>query len=122
MIEFSSSASRIYGLDNQAWWGSFYRMSVDALGVTIIDTTANTINGDSADLEFDNGLMHFTTGAVYEPETKALLGTCSGVASPAIVRPDSPIGRSFFVRSRWFGEPTRTLLVFDRGHSCPSAG
>jgi hypothetical protein len=119
LIEFSSSASRLYGLDNQAWWGSFYRMSVDASGVTIIDTTTNIINGDSADLEFDNGLVHFTTGAVYEPEAKALFGTCSGVASPAIVRPDWRIGRIFFITGS-ADDPTRTLLAFDQGTFLPA--
>ncbi len=119
VIEFSSSASRLYGLDNQAWWGTFYRMSVDASGVTIIDTTTNIINGDSADLEFDNGLMHFTTGAVYEPETKSLIGSFSGVGPPTIVKPDSTISRTFFLTGNEYSA-TRTLLAFDQGTFLPA--
>ena len=118
VIEFSSSAALLYGFDNQSSAGSFYRMSINASGMIFIDTTTGIVNGYPTDMEFDNGLICFSTGLVYDPEIKLLVGTFWGVSSPAIARPDSTVGRTFFLTGDEYSA-TRSLQVFDQATFLP---
>ena len=57
VIEFSSSASLLYGLNNETSEFAFRRMSVDASGVAVIDVIDYAVSGYFADMEFDDGLI-----------------------------------------------------------------
>lgn len=111
VIAFSASASMLYGYNNETTEFGFRRMVVDASGVTIIDITTNLISGFSSDIEFDNGRVYASTGAVVDPDTRTLLGTFS-VSGYALVRPDSSVGRVFFLTQPGYNGPYQ-LVAFD---------
>ncbi len=79
MIEFSSSASLLFGLNNETSEFAFRRMSVDASGVAVIDVIDYAVSGYFADMEFDDGLIYFTSGRVFDPVTLSIAGTFSGI-------------------------------------------
>ena len=99
VIEFSASASRLYGYNNETTEFGFRRMTVDSSGVTVLDATANLISGFGVDIKFDNGLIYATTGAIVDPEARTLVGTCvlSSLYGGTAVRPDSANNLVFFL-------------------------
>ncbi len=113
VIEFSSSASRLYGYNNSSTEFGFRRMLVDASGVSVIDSTGNLISGFGQDIRFDEGLIYATSGRVIDPEALTLVGTYS--ASGLVVRPDSTVGRTFFLTRDPFLSFRKRLLAFDQG-------
>lgn len=118
VIEFSASASALYGYNNETTDFGFRRMVVDAAGVSIIDSTPNLISGFGVDITFDGGRIYATTGQVVDPEARTLLGTFSGIQFGSLVKPDSAIGRTFFLTDG-FGGNLRTLRAFDQNTFLP---
>jgi uncharacterized protein YjdB len=100
VIEFSTSAARLYGYNTETTGFEFRRMTVDSSGVSILDATANLISGFGVDIKFDNGLIYATTGAVIDPEARTLAGTyfLSSHYQTA-VRPDSSNNLVFFLEN-----------------------
>ena len=94
VIEFSDSASTLYGYNNETTDFGFRTMSVDTAGVTTTNTTGSLITGFSTDIAFDGGRIYATSGRVIDPVTRTLLGTFSASGPLAS---DSKKGRTFFV-------------------------
>src|SRR5207245_2213162 len=117
IIQFSASGSRLYGFMRGSNAFPFYRMAVDASGVSIVDEAdllvARGIDGFYIDMKLDGGEIYSSTGRVIDPEARILLGTFSGVPQGALVAPDAKLGRAFFLTGRE-DLPTHTLLAFDR--------
>jgi hypothetical protein len=125
VIEFSQSASRLYGYDNESTEFGFRRMAVDSSGVSILDMTPNLINAFSADIRFDAGRIYSTRfdttngliGTAIDPVSLSSVGTYSGLQSlPSmlpLVEPDSSTGRVFFL-VKDFNEPRPKLLAFSQ--------
>jgi hypothetical protein len=113
VIEFSASASLLYGLNNETTEFGFRRMSVDSSGVAVIDVTGSVVDEFYVDMKFDDGLIYFTTGRVFDPVTLSIVGMFSGIPYEAIVKPDSTISRTFFLTGDSYN-PSRTLLSFDQ--------
>jgi len=107
VIEYSASASRLYGYDNESSGFGLTRMSVDSTGVSIVDTTANLISGYYVDIKFDGGLLYATNGVVVDPEAKKVVGTFP-LPSPFtnIIRPDSATGRVYILSPNLSGSVT----------------
>lgn len=112
LIEFSESPSRLYGHDNLTTSFAVTRLQVDDSGVSFVDTAWNLTSGFNQEMEFDNGLLYMSSGTVIDPEAERAVGTCPGIRLPALVRPDSSVGRIFFLTGEG---PTRALLAFDMG-------
>ncbi len=93
VIEFSASASALYGYNTEAVPAEFFRMAVDQSGVSVLDATQNLIN-DLGDIEFDAGLIYSTGGTVINPQHLTVVGSFPGGVS---VRPDLSVGRVFFL-------------------------
>jgi hypothetical protein len=96
VIEFSDSASRLYGYNNETTDFGFRRMLVDSSGVTTIDSTSNLISGFGVDIEYNGGRIYTTTGRVIDPEARTLLGT---YPASGPLEADSSVGRTFFISS-----------------------
>jgi uncharacterized protein YjdB len=96
-IEFSTSAARLYGYNNETTGSEFRRMTVDSSGVSILDATGLIQGG--GDIKFDNGLIYANNGAIIDPEARKLAGTCtlSTIYSGVAVRPDSANNLAFFL-------------------------
>lgn len=109
VIEYSSSASTLYGYNNETTEFGFRKMSVTNSGVSVVSTTSNVIGGFGVDIRYDNGLIYSTTGQILNPETGALVGQFSGVFG--LVVPDSASGRVYFLTG--IGSSTLTLKAFD---------
>jgi DNA-binding beta-propeller fold protein YncE len=58
VIEFAQTSSLLYGY-NDSSSNTFYRLSVDASGVTLLDATPNTNYGFYHDMKFAGGLIYF---------------------------------------------------------------
>ena len=112
VIEFSSSASRLYGYNNETTGYDFTRMAVIESGVFVVDAISDLITGFRVDIKFDNGLIYATTGRVIDPEARVLVGTFTGFpTSGALVKPDSKVGRVFFLSGNTlFGYDLDTFL------------
>jgi hypothetical protein len=98
-IEFSASATRLYGYNSETTGSEFYRMTVNSSGVSILDTTPNVIYSNN--IKFDNGLLYSTSDRVFDPEARTLVGTYP-IATPYAgnaVRPDSANGLVFFLET-----------------------
>jgi hypothetical protein len=113
VIQFSASASRLYGYNNQSTEYGFRRMLVDPTGVSVVDVTSDLVYGADVDIKFDGGLIYATSGRVIDPEALLLLGTFvfPGAGAGTLVLPDSKVGRVFFLTG---SGPTRTLFAFDQ--------
>lgn len=99
VIEFSNSASTLYGYNNETTGFELYTMSVDASGVSVKNTAGNPISGFGTNIRFDNGRIYSTTGLVVDPSSRILLGRFSldFTSDSYSVVPDSTVGRTFFV-------------------------
>ena len=125
VIEFSHSASTLYGYNTESTEFGFRRMAVDASGVSILDVTPNIINVFSADIKFDAGRIYSIRfdvtnaliGTAIDPVSVSIVETYSGLQSlPSflpLVEPDSSIGRVFFL-VKDFNEPRPKLLAFSQ--------
>jgi hypothetical protein len=92
-VETSTNPSRVYAA---AGGGGVDRLSLDATGVTYVDTVP-MING--GDIRFDNGLIYGSNGGVLDPEAKIMKGSFTGFgfASNIIMTTDIANGKAFFL-------------------------
>jgi len=119
LIEFSATASRLYGFNNESWQEQISRMSVDASGVSIIDAVGNVVpDYYDAVMAFDDGVLYFSPGQVFDPEKKLLKGTFSGISDDALVRPDSSVNRVFFLTYDSYASE-KALLSFEQDSFLP---
>jgi uncharacterized repeat protein (TIGR01451 family) len=112
-IQFSSSASRLYGYNSEATWFSFQRMAVDDLGVGVLDTASYLVFGVfglSPAMQFDQGLLFTTSGRVIDPEARLLLGTVPNLGNQALLAPDHAAGQLFYLTG---DGSTRQLRIYD---------
>jgi len=113
VIEFSQSASVLYGYNNETTEFGFRRMTVDSSGVTVLDVfdsfMGDLISGFGVDIEFDAGRIYTTSGRAIDPGSRTVVGTFKN--SGSLVRPDSGLRRVFFLSSA--GSSQATLLEFD---------
>ena len=89
-IAFSASASTLYG---GGYEEGLRVMTVNENGV--INNQGNVTPFEVRNLKIDNNLIFTSTGRIINPETRALLGTCSGVNTSAFV-PDTATGRVLY--------------------------
>jgi DNA-binding beta-propeller fold protein YncE len=95
VIEFSATASRIYGYNNRSSGFDFSKLTVDASGVSIASTVPSLITGFDAGMVFQNGKIYSTRGKVVDPEASVQVGTYPGIAQSSLVLPDSSVNRGF---------------------------
>jgi Calx-beta domain len=106
-IAFSASASTLYGGGTS---GGVRTMTIDANGVTVINTGAFSVG---TRIKYDNGLIFSSTGQVINATSGNLLGTFSGATSNAFVS-DSAVGRAYYLTTGQFGSPgPLTLRAYD---------
>lgn len=74
-IEFSDDASVVYGYNNETTEFGFRKLVIDAAGITEVNVARDFIGGFSVDIEYQNGRIYATNGAVLEPETPTVIGT-----------------------------------------------
>ena len=89
-IEFSDSASGLYGIDVETASG-FYRMAVDSEGVRNLSNQQGLLNGD---IKYSAGLVYSQSGHVINPVTLELEGKFD--ASGAML-PDPAVRRVYYV-------------------------
>ena len=123
VIEFSASAGTLYGYNNETTGFGFYRLAVDASGVSVTDVfdsfmpnnvgSSGLISGFGVDIEFGGGLIFATTGVVVDPVARTILGS---VALPVTfgnsVVADAALGRVFYL-TRDPATSTWSIRAFD---------
>lgn len=107
VIEFSQTASTLYGYNNESTEFGFRRMAVDASGVTVTDVftsfMGDLING-TVDIKFHAGFIYTTSGRKIDPQTRTIAGIYSLPTGLNLsVRPDSTLGRVFFLVTQFSG-------------------
>lgn len=107
-IEPSTSATRLYGYNNETTEFGFRQLTVSASGVTETAVQSDLISGFGVDIAFSGGKVFATTGVVIDPEALTQLGT---FAVTGAMVPDESINRAFFLRS----SPSKGVVVFDTG-------
>ncbi|HEX8652530.1 MAG TPA: FG-GAP-like repeat-containing protein [Pyrinomonadaceae bacterium] len=116
-IEFSASASTLYGYNNETSEFGLRKMAVNSSGVSVSNTTQNLITGYNVDIKFSNGLIYTTSGRVINPETRALVGTFTLDSQFGnLVLPDAKTGRVYFLTG---SGATTTLRAFDQRTFAP---
>jgi hypothetical protein len=119
VIEFSSSASLLYGLNNETTEFGLRRMAIDASGVSVSSVDAfESMFG--ADIAFGGGQIFSTSGAVYDPEGRGLLGTFGGMGSGSIVEA-TPIAPRVLALTPSQSSSTWVLRAYDRATYVPLA-
>jgi hypothetical protein len=100
------SASVLYGYQNEGSTFGFYRMAVDATGVTVQDSTLGVIQGAGVGIRSAGGLIYTTTGQQIDPGVfpttpPTVLGTFDGVdplkGASNLVVADASLGRVFYL-------------------------
>jgi hypothetical protein len=104
-IEFSATATRLYGYNNETTEYGFRRMTVNGAGVSTDDAVGSLISGFGVDIEFEGARVYSTSGLVIDPEERDLLGTypLSTIYAGAAVRPDSANDLIFFLEYDFYG-------------------
>jgi hypothetical protein len=108
-IESSDAANTLYGFNNETTEFGFRRLVVDETGVREATVTRNLVQWFNADMEYGDGRMYFTNGAVVDPAAATLVGT---IPAEGFVRPDPARNRVYFLdgnRLRAYDTQTLTL-------------
>ncbi|HEX8145739.1 MAG TPA: DUF4214 domain-containing protein [Pyrinomonadaceae bacterium] len=105
-IEFSDTASKLYGQSSGSSVIDFYRLSVDGSGVKLLGEAGHLLWGD---MEYHGGLLYTGSGRVYEPDSMRLVGTFP--ASGAVLV-DPALGRVFYV-SHLYASSQVAVHAFD---------
>jgi DNA-binding beta-propeller fold protein YncE len=117
VIDFGQSPSVLYGHNRVVNSGNLFTMSLNASGVTIVNTASfETQVFGRINLEFDAGRIYLNTGKVILPSPPTLAGMFQGLP-PAfgttetfgLVRPDN--GRTFFLP---YPGDTQMLFAYDQ--------
>jgi hypothetical protein len=95
VLTFSQSASILYGYNIDST--RIVTMAIDALGVSIANTTTALIPCCPGEIEFDAGRIYVSNGQVIDPVSGTLVGTFPLQMILSLVKPDSSLGRVFFV-------------------------
>ena len=95
VIEFSSSASTLYGYNNETSESGFRKMTINGSGVTVTTTTQNLVGG--FDIRYANGLIYSNGGKVIDPEQGVAVGSFTGIGSGPLVLPDPFNNRIYFL-------------------------
>jgi len=112
-IEFSTSPAILYGFDRST--SEVYNFSITSQGVTLSTRTNVPIGVVVNDMKFDGNRLYMDTGDVIDPVSGTVTGRFEGTSSisGSNVRPDSTVGRIFFLpRSSNCGPIS--LLAFDQ--------
>ncbi|MBA2645274.1 MAG: DUF4214 domain-containing protein [Pyrinomonadaceae bacterium] len=117
VIEFSKSASVLYGYNNETSEFGFRKIAVASCGVTVFDVREGLIGGYVTDIKFDNGFIYSTNGRVVDPEAGTLAGTfvVVGDGNPVYFRatlPDSKGGRAYLLTNGFSGSSVK-IHAFD---------
>jgi hypothetical protein len=121
-LQFSQSASTLYGSDAASSTpSSFLRISVGPLGVSLIDSFFDLIPTGTINMVFDAGLIYTSSGVIVNPAPTPPTAAQNFVVPPLdqprilfLVRPDSSVGRVFFIAiPNGTNLPTR-LYSFDQ--------
>lgn len=106
-VESSTNPNRLYS----AGFGGVDRLTLDATGVTYLDTV-NMLNG--GEIRFDTGLIYGTQGGVLDPEAKIMKGSFTGFGFgwTSIMTTDTANGRAFFLTTSSSSGPA-TLRAYD---------
>lgn len=115
VITFSQSPSTLYGYNVDST--RIVTMAIDALGVSIANTTTALIPCCPGEIEFDTGRIYVSDGQVIDPVSGTLVGTFQDplLTFNSLVEPASSLGRVFFVSGNT-GTPY-TLLAFNMNTS-----
>ena len=113
VIEFSQTASTLYGYATDTSPATFSTMAVTPSGVTVVSQTRTPSSVLTNDIVFDNGLIYTSAGYVINPTTAAIQGQFIGLPFNMIVRPDSSVGRVFFANGPAFGGGAPSLWAYD---------
>jgi len=109
-IEFSASASLLYGFNNETSEYGFRQISITAEGAVEIAVYRNLFRtADRHDFEYEQGVAYGTTGRAIDPDAPALLAVFDA-AGP--VEPDAALGKVFFLDHDRFSS-VATLKTFD---------
>jgi hypothetical protein len=104
VLQFAQSGTTLYGLESNIIPSNFRRLSVDSSGVSQIDSTNTLVPPLTKDMVLDAGVIYTSTGLIINPASTppSVLGNFLLPADAQnynffLVRPDSSIGRVFFV-------------------------
>jgi hypothetical protein len=98
-IEFSESASTLYGYNNETSEAGFRTMSVDASGVAVTNVQTNLVSGLDTDIRFEGGRIYSSRGRIIDPVTRTVLGTLNFSPSQNVrgFVVDAALKRAFFL-------------------------
>jgi hypothetical protein len=115
LIEFSDSASTLYGFNTETSERGFRTMSVTANGVAVTHTLPSALNGNVVEMDFGGGRIYTTFGEIFDPVTRTVLGTLPVTNAVAVVA-DPVLGRTFFLTysNLSMGTGTAAVVAFDQ--------
>ncbi len=119
VIEFSASATTLYGYNNETTGFGFFRMAVDASGVTVTDVydsfmTPTLIFGLGVDIRFGAGFIFTTSGLMVDPIARTVVRTFAVPATFGnFVAVDAALSRAFYLSNS--GGLTWSIQAFDIG-------
>jgi hypothetical protein len=102
VIEFSATALRLYGYNNETTEFGFRTMRVDGLGVSVDSVftsfNGNLISGFGVDIRFAADLIYTTSGRAIDPVSFSVVRTFA-LPTPFgnLVLPDAALNRVFFL-------------------------
>lgn len=121
-IEYSSTASVLYGYSNYTSRNIWYRIFADAAGVSLLDVREDFIT-HASEFKRAGNLLYSSAGQIIDPESLAIVGTFEGIPpasnyslDPApLVEPDLSTGRVYFLVPLVDGGKVRgcNILVYD---------
>ncbi|MBE0543736.1 MAG: DUF11 domain-containing protein [Verrucomicrobia bacterium] len=90
-IEPGPTGSVLYGFNLEDSEGGFYRMNVDAGGVSLLDMRVGLVPAFTGNILYSGGRIYTTDGLAINPQTLTSIGLFAGVthASPVTANPDS---------------------------------
>lgn len=116
-IEFSDSATLLYGYNNETTEFGFRQISITPDGATEVALQRDLISGFGVDIEFEQGVVYATSGRAVDPDALALIGT---YAASGPVEADGVLGKVFFLQGTSL--QTFDIATFVLENSTPIAG
>lgn len=112
-IEFGAASDTIFGMSTESY--GYFKIQIDNNGAQVVDSASSFAGHD---MKWDSGRLYSTSGQVFDPLAKAIIGTIPLTdLSISAVAPDVANQRVYFVGRDDTG---KWIKIYDPSHLTPS--
>ena len=117
-LTWGDQPGTLYGYNNETTGFQFYRLTVNAGGVTVA-STGSAVSGFGVDIEFSEGRIQATNGRVVDPASLTLDGAYT---TAGMIEADPAQDKTFFLNGSTLSRHNTVTQLQDWSRTVPSIG